>query len=112
MIHAPIAVLVHMKNVVSAFNITQLPVQTMVIQFNTNMNISIVIIMDQTDSGEPVRHEKLFINHHSYIGYYCGVELANMIIHSQNGCRRHNPEVNHFKKDSCYFNAVFIIFKL
>ena len=25
-----------------------------------------------------------------------------MIIHSQNGCRRHNPEVNHSKKDSCY----------
>jgi len=54
LIHVPIVVLVHMKNDVSDFNTTQLPVQTMVIQFNTNMNIRIVIIMGQMDYGVPV----------------------------------------------------------
>ena len=29
-----------------------------------------------------------------YIGHYCGQELANMIIHSQNGCHRHDPAVS------------------
>ena len=29
-----------------------------------------------------------------YIGHYCGQELANMILHSQNGCNRHDPAVS------------------
>ena len=28
------------------------------------------------------------------IGHYCGQELANMILHSQNGCNRHDPAVS------------------
>ena len=50
-------------------------------------------------SGEPVSSNYDFVYQIMSIdiGHYCGQELANMILHSQNGCNRHDPAVSRRK---------------
>ena len=39
------------------------------------------------------------------LGHYCGQELANMIIYSQNGCHRHDPAVSTCKRSKFLYHA-------
>ena len=86
-IHAPIVVLVHLKKNVRDVNSFKYPrVHKKVNQFNTSIKRRIVHIMA---TGVPVSSNKnKFIYCITHLGYYCGRELANMVLNAANGCRR------------------------
>ena len=53
--------------------------------------------VSSTDKGVEYLLNSLDIFLMIFLGVYCGKQLANMIIKSKNGCRRHNLAVSKTK---------------
>ena len=92
MIHVPIVERGHTNdNAFGGDSFKSLHVHKKANQFNTDMTRRIVVIKA---IGEPVSSKGGLSKMIIYIGIYCGSDLANMIINSANGCRRHGSSVS------------------